>query len=272
MGKRGFGAMQAAFVLLAAVLAYPFKALSVIGLLQTAWGLPDISDGLVDFVGAHPAVVTEVFPALLVLMACASFALTYISPDALAVLRRRKRILCQFDPAIRGCVVDGTLSYGPTFVAPSNVTVWDASPPPERWRCFRVQLEPAGEYDAPDCGGAVVSIELADGSWTYHDHPIALAIAPPDRPNPHVKHLRARVPEYLNVLAVTDHNQVLVLGHPLPASTDFERLFSAPGTFIFDIAVSAPGFPSEFVAMLLRWTGDWRTAAVEPYKSKRARS
>jgi hypothetical protein len=271
MRKPWRAALPAAFLLLAATLAFSFRALSMLDTLLNALALPRQADELVDFVGAHPALVTEIFPSLLVLLACASFALTYIWPNAVAALLRRKRVICRFDPTIPGCVIGATFTYRSTVVAPPNITVWDADPPPERWRCFRVQLEPAGEYDVPDCGGAVVSIELADGSWTYHDHPIALAIAPPDRPTSHLKHLRARVPEYLNVFAVTDHNKVLVLGHPLPVTTDFESPFSAPGTFIFELVVSAPGFPSEFVAILLRWTGDWQTAAAQPWKSKLAR-
>ncbi|MGH6628135.1 MAG: hypothetical protein ACREB3_00200, partial [Burkholderiales bacterium] len=90
---------------------------------------------------------------------------------------------------------------------------------------YRLRLETKDAPMIPCVGGRLLSI-WRDGVEFLQGDALHLTMAPFERNNPIEKHLYADVPEFLDVLALTDAGTIFVPTPHWPASLDPAKIFA----------------------------------------------
>lgn len=118
----------------------------------------------------------------------------------------------------------------------------------------------------PSCAGHLVSIVREQGGIVFNGENLALTFAPASAPNPTVKDIRDAIPEYLDVLCISQANQVMIttenFQYPTSIASALQGISSAPGDYILHIVASSPISASVEINLLLKWTGNWETASI----------
>lgn len=273
-------------LLLAGPLHWPRKVLDMIGTVETGLSLPDISDPIISLIARYPGFTTDFLPMVLVAAALASLALIHVWPNAVPDLLHRKRLLCAFDPAIAGCVVQGTATPGlpwPGGATPTRMTNLSAfslmdqtattsaisfrrnpagSMIGETRKYFRLRVKAAKRYEIERCAAALVIVKTDDGSIIYDGGPIALTIAPAERQDPEHKDIEIGREEFVDLVYVTQRGDIGIGSRMVPHSMSWAEAFAKPGAFYLKVIVNAAECQPVERTILLDWTGDWQTTAV----------
>lgn len=121
-----------------------------------------------------------------------------------------------------------------------------------------------------DCIGSVPKC-IARLTWIkknseliFSGEQLILPFVPAESPTCDVKDVLDKLPEQLDVLAITQENKVIITtkGFVLPNSYDFDAMFSEPAEYILHLVIAAPNQPSIEHDLVVDWTGDRKTAKV----------
>jgi hypothetical protein len=130
---------------------------------------------------------------------------------------------------------------------------------------YRVKVEADHIGSVSSCCGRLVSIKRNGEDVLSGEH-LFLTFAPAERSDTIAKIIHNGVPEYLDFLAITERNHVLLTTHGFayPSSVKMHELFSKSGEYVFEIVVTSPEAVPVTVEPKpkLKWTGDWQTAEV----------
>jgi hypothetical protein len=155
----------------------------------------------------------------------------------------RQKIKVSFGEQISGCVV-------PTSITSTNTQA--------KW--VRLKLEADGVGVVQDCGVTLVGLSR-DNKQIFDGESIALNMARSLPPRFDRKDLQDQVPEYADLLGITDQNQIIL---PLPPGTGLPNsiknqstLFAANGNYIFKLVVASPATKSVTTYVRMHWTNDW---------------
>jgi hypothetical protein len=273
---------------LAAALHWSRWVLDMTGTIQTAIGIPGLTDALIDFIGSRPGLTTDLFPAVLVVAVLVSLTLAFVWPHAIHDWLGRKRLVCDFDPKIAGCVADGvalprslaTTTTGPStsytimlsgFPIEPTVTTSEVRLPAnfaglaigERRRYFRLRVRPAKRYEIKRCAAALISIKSDDGKVVYEGGPIALTIAPAERADPEHKDIESGREEFVDVIYATETGAIGIGSRYAPHSISWAEAFGGPGLFRITVIVNAAECQPVERVLLLNWSGDWQTTSAD---------
>jgi hypothetical protein len=160
--------------------------------------------------------------------------------DALAA-KMQPRIRIRYDQSIQQCN--------------DVVTFTDSS----RSICFRLQIENIGITAIRNCEGWLTRVLQMPGISPVKLFWIGM---PAERMT---EDLPQRVPRYLQICRVTDTNRVVMATErefwPLGETNIFR-----PREYVFHITVNAEGIEAVEYQIRLDWTGNWKTATMNPYQ------
>ena len=204
-------------------------------------------DAILDFSATHSRLMSGLVPIVLIGGGLLIIWVTLFAPYFISNLLRRPRLICSFAEDIPGCVRETEIFFAPrrTF----------------RSKYFRVKVTTL-HAAAEECSGHLISVNGPVPNSIRE--PAQLPFAPSDEENSLHKTIRVGVPAYLDVIAITEINQVCVATKAFSVP-DRVRLYGTPtaeGTYTFTVVISAKDRPSVTRRLVLNWTGDWQTAHV----------
>ena len=127
---------------------------------------------------------------------------------------------------------------------------------------IKVEIKDFGYLDG--CQGRLVSIKK-NGALLSAGEILTLPFAPADDPKATAKTIYLGVPEFLDVLSVTQYNQVIITtnGFVLPNSIDQTKLFSETGIYDLEVTLTAPATAPKNISLKFTWLGNRTTAKLE---------
>lgn len=169
--------------------------------------------------------------------------------------RLRPRLKCAFSHDLPGCVVRTRLEYPTGSYTEGSVGA----------TYFRLRIETV--TDLPVLGMVANLIQISrDSVPIYNQGPLSLCIAPAERDDPTRKDAIPSVPEYADVLAVTDDGRIIMPLPFIPNSLNIGEIFGVYGTYTFAIVVAAPGCPRATANLRFKWAGNLRAAEMSMEK------
>jgi hypothetical protein len=171
-----------------------------------------------------------------------------VSQRAMALMRVAQRLKCSFDMNDPACLrpnTEITFIQAGDAVFPQGVTITISSLRPLftqqsiRSTYFRLKVETESVAVVAKCRGRLLSI-TRDGQNLLGE-PLILPFAPSENLDSLSKEIHQGIPEYVDFLAITDGNMVLLTPpkHHHPSSVKYENIFSRPGEYML-ILHSAP--------------------------------
>jgi hypothetical protein len=156
------------------------------------------------------------------------------------------KIKVSFGENIPGCVVPTSLRTGETQA---------------KWVRLKVEADSVGLI--PDCSVTLTGLSR-NNVVIFEGENFALNMARADATASHKKDLRDQVPEYADIIGITEHNQIFITlppsGSGLPNSIKNQnQMFEPSGHYIFNMIISAPTTRSIRQSIRMHWGGDWRT-------------
>jgi hypothetical protein len=132
---------------------------------------------------------------------------------------------------------------------------------------FRLRVETDKSVLVEKCEGHLMAIECEGKSLL--GEPVALPFAPSERTDALSRTIHEHVPAYLDVVAITTENKVIVTtrNHQRPSSVQqFEQMFAKAADYRLRLAIASDG-PTVRCNLLFKWTGDPNTAecVYEPF-------
>jgi hypothetical protein len=230
-----------------------------------AWDFLAAMSGVASVPFAALAVFSDADSARTIWLVMAAVMLMFAGYRVWAVERKRvieleerirPKIKCSFSKTIPGCVIPksrffGRDGYGNTHELPL-ITL------------LRICVEADCVGSVSECNGKLISIRRG---WTtiFKGDNLSLTFAPADRENPQSKEIRDQTPEYLDLLAITHENKIMIAtqNFVVPTWVDLATMFSEHGEYIFEVVVSSPQTKAVKVNILMRWAGDFQTADFE---------
>lgn len=131
---------------------------------------------------------------------------------------------------------------------------------------YRVKLK-TRLVDHIMASGRLVSIKK-NGIEVFSGENLELTIAPASRTNPLIKEVFDGTEEYLDVMAITHSNDILITtqGFSYPSSFNVQGIFSQPADYLLRIIITSPSSTHSFIELLFKWTGNWSTAQMSCHK------
>jgi hypothetical protein len=154
------------------------------------------------------------------------------------------KLRCFFDERDSLCDVETHFTQGP------------------KARYFRLRVEVTHGNHVSECAGRMVRIIAPDGVVTREN--LRLPFAQAEEPDAISKNIQKDAPEYMDAIAITEDNQVLVPTYQwkVPNSVNWVEMFKDSGDYKLEIAVLSPNAPTARINLLFHWSGDWRTASM----------
>jgi hypothetical protein len=172
----------------------------------------------------------------------------------------RPRLRCSFDMNDPGCRRPNT-AINVSDIAYNHLSI--------QTRCdwYRVKVETRGTENICGCRGRLISIKRGEAVLLSGENPV-LPFAPYERSDAVAKTIHPNVPEYLDLLAITEFNQVIIILHEFQGSTsvNWPDIFSLQGDYLIEIAVVSDNAPSASLRLLFKWRLN-RTASEIVYPS-----
>lgn len=153
----------------------------------------------------------------------------------------RPKISLAFDATKSGCIVVSSFNAGPQA----------------KWFRILAQASSAGSLNG--CQGRLLSIQF-NSNIVFDSEPVRLPFAPGSHPDAYSKEIRDGISEYLDVIFITEDNQIHHCSRFGPNSIDFDEIFSRRGEYKFMVAVSSSESRSVRYELILDWQGDWQSA------------
>jgi hypothetical protein len=128
---------------------------------------------------------------------------------------------------------------------------------------YRVKVESLGSEIVVGCRGRLVSITKGAVDQLGGESP-SFPFAPHEKEDALSKSIYPDVPEYLDVLVITEANQVLLVlrevsdGSPI----DWGAIFSEPEEYRIRIAVVTSNARPATIDLLFKWTGNRETSEM----------
>jgi len=171
--------------------------------------------------------------------------------------RVRPKLKCSFGQNIPGCFNKDSTIHIITFRGTEQYRESLKS------HYCRIKIEANCVGHVQNCSGRLICIKK-DGIIIFDRESFHLTFAPAERPNPRFKDVNDKVPEFLDVMALTEENEVLITtpNFTNPSSFDQNKIFSERGNYLLSIVVSSPVTVSIPIDVGLRWTRDWNTSEV----------
>ena len=132
-----------------------------------------------------------------------------------------------------------------------------------RRRFLQLRVDCVYAPSAAECSGRLIDIRGPRGIL-FQGSSLTLPFAPFEHHDAISKLIRRGIPEYLNVLAISEHNQVMIVTHQFiyPIALNQDELFRETGTYTLKIAITSTSSAPEIREFGFLWTGDWRTASL----------
>jgi len=162
--------------------------------------------------------------------------------------RLANKMTVSFGPDIPGCVVSTNFTHG------------------IRARFFRLKVENSGGRFLQNCSGQVTRIEK-NGAATRYGDSLKLTWAPAEGQNSTFVDLRDQVPEFLDLLAVTEKNVVALATPGFRLPNAILDLLDEPAEYRLRVVISSPNTTSCDVDLVLKWTGNWETVGMEQHNA-----
>lgn len=166
---------------------------------------------------------------------------------------RAPKLRCSFDLNDPGCRRANTIvSYQ---IVPSMQ--------PVQMKCnwLRLRVDSDSTENVTECRGRLIHIKRG-GEWVLSGENPILPFAQAEQPDATNKVIHPGIPEFLDLIFVTELNQVSLTPHRLVGSTsiDWRNLFSQHGEYEIRVAVvAAQGIPS-VIDVLFHWAGEFSEA------------
>jgi len=132
---------------------------------------------------------------------------------------------------------------------------------------FRVKVEADGGQSIKNCTAILTSIGK-DGKTKWGGDSAKLTFAQGEAPDAFSKTIRSKVPEFFDVLAVTNKGEMYpgtyypAFGRLWPYQPTLPEIFSESGDYILAVAVSGDDVPTETGLLKFTWTQNWQISAL----------
>lgn len=128
---------------------------------------------------------------------------------------------------------------------------------------YRVKVETTSPFPINGCAGFVTTIDR-DGTSIFSGHNLHLTFAPAEGADAVSKQIRPGVPEYLDLLAITEHDQIIIAtkGYSHPSVASYPELFANTGLYTLHVVVSSANAPAARITIDLNWNGSRSSAEV----------
>jgi hypothetical protein len=179
------------------------------------------------------------------------------------------KLKCSFDMNDRGCVRPNTEI---TFIRPGNAVYPEGvsisilslrlfTEHSIRATYFRLKVEIEAAAVVSKCRGRLLSIRR-DGQNLLGE-PLILPFAPSENPDSLSKEIHQGVPEYVDFLAITDGDNVMLTPpkHHRPSSIRYEDIFSRPGEYMLTLGVTSEAITTK-CELRFNWTGERETSEI----------
>ena len=145
------------------------------------------------------------------------------------------------DKTVPGCVVDTKFGNSGTQV-----------------NYFRIKVTSESMKPLTKCTGFITSISKGGTVIMGHES-VQLTFAPAHDPDALSKTLYARVPTFLDILAITEPGMVVICtkGFTIPFSIG-GGVFNTHGVYIIRVTISGRRMSSVTASLKFDWTGDWK--------------
>ena len=163
-----------------------------------------------------------------------------------------EQLIVLFDPDDPICIRPNTLIHVPAGNRGSIIQ-------PHLATLYRVKVEVGGDGLAEDCRGHITSIKR-DGVPVMAGENLPLPFS--DTRPPDTKKVMDGLPVSVDVLYITDADQVIVCSLTAPGSLDFRHMFAATGVYEIAVVISALGKRSRRCGLTFHWTGSRMTSRV----------
>jgi hypothetical protein len=201
------------------------------------------------------AIGTPIFGAISVVM----FLHWYVRRDFARRLTEvtSPRIKCSFSMNEAGCFRANSII---TFQAVQGGVLKRHQVPCDY---YRLRVEAASPTPVTHTSGHLVSIKR-DGQIICDGENLQLTFAPAERDDTTSKMLLSGLPVYLDLLATTDEDQVLLTtqNFTYPSSIAYDELFAEHGLYTLHVVVSSPDSIAAAIDIVLNWNGRRATAKM----------
>jgi hypothetical protein len=161
------------------------------------------------------------------------------------------------------------VACGPNIEGSIAQAWWTINGEPVPVNFFRIVVNAAEKSQLiKNCTGFLTRIEK-DRKPKWGGNNAQLAFAQAEEPDALSKTIRYPVAEYLDVLAVTDRNEVFPGTKPTiglrlwPFVPSMDEIFSELGDYLLKVVITGDSVVPPITTLLkFRWTGDWQTAAL----------
>jgi hypothetical protein len=142
----------------------------------------------------------------------------------------------------------------------SDQHISEISAQPANW--FRIVLETEGPSQVPNCCGVLKEIKKDDKVLMGHEA-IGLKFVSGDNADESRKTIYRGIPAFLDVLAATAENKVLITtpGLILPSSINVDEIFKEFGTYSLIVVIGSD--VSIKAELAFDWRGNWETADLK---------
>jgi hypothetical protein len=155
------------------------------------------------------------------------------------------------------------LECGPDVPGSEKPALWAGGPEGLPVKFLRVVVHIAGRESVSNCTGYLTEIRKNHEKRWEGDN-AKLTFAPGEDPDALSKTIHERVPEFLDVLAITSRNQLFVgtKGRGWPYMPRLHDIFSEPGNYLLSICITGDGLPTAAPQLTFTWTQNWETSQL----------
>jgi hypothetical protein len=129
-------------------------------------------------------------------------------------------------------------------------------------RFLQLRVDSVHALSVAQCSGRLIDIRGPKGGLNRVN--LTLPFQPYEHDDAISKLIQQGIPEYLNVLVISEHNQALPVTYKFefPNSVNPEELFRETGTYTLKIAILSPFSAAAVREVKFDWTGSWSTASM----------